>query len=301
VNYFELHIGDYAEATSHLTFVEDAAYSRLIRKYYATERPIPADLKSAQRLVGARTREDKEAVKTVLEEFFTLEDDGWHQARCDAQIAQYQAGEPERALKKANEEARLKKHREERSNLFEALQTVGIHTPWNTPISKLRELVKRHCNGEPATPATAPATEAATQPATAPATPATATQSPNTTSHTPNKGEKKEQRARAARPPPKTPLPDGFGISERVRAWADERGHDRLPEHFEAFVSKAKAKGYVYADWDEALMGAIRDDWAELRSAKAGPSRRETTEEHNRREAEAWLRQSINDARTIDA
>jgi uncharacterized protein YdaU (DUF1376 family) len=38
MNYYEHHIGDYAEATSHLTFVEDAAYSRLIRKYYSTEK-----------------------------------------------------------------------------------------------------------------------------------------------------------------------------------------------------------------------------------------------------------------------
>ena len=52
MNYYEHHIGDYAEATAHLTFVEDAAYSRLIRKYYAAEKPMPADLKAVQRLVG---------------------------------------------------------------------------------------------------------------------------------------------------------------------------------------------------------------------------------------------------------
>ena len=47
MNYYEHHIGDYAQATAHLTFVEDAAYSRLIRKYYAEERPLPADLAAA--------------------------------------------------------------------------------------------------------------------------------------------------------------------------------------------------------------------------------------------------------------
>ena len=34
MNYYEHHIGDYAEATAHLTFVEDAAYSRLIRSSF---------------------------------------------------------------------------------------------------------------------------------------------------------------------------------------------------------------------------------------------------------------------------
>ena len=96
MNYYEHHIGDYAEATAHLSFVEDAAYSRMIRKYYATEKPLPADIKAVQRLVGARTKEERDAVQVVLEEFFTLQDDGWHQRRCDADILKYQDGEPER-------------------------------------------------------------------------------------------------------------------------------------------------------------------------------------------------------------
>lgn len=90
MNYYEHHIGDYAEATAHLTFVEDAAYSRMIRKYYAQEKPLPADLKAVQRLIGARTKEEREAVETVLAEFFEQRDDGWHNRRCDAEVARYQ-------------------------------------------------------------------------------------------------------------------------------------------------------------------------------------------------------------------
>lgn len=90
MNYYEHHLGDYAEATSHLSFVEDAAYSRCIRKYYSSESPLPADVKQVQRLVGARTKEEREAVQTVLDEFFKLEADGWHNRRCDDEIARYQ-------------------------------------------------------------------------------------------------------------------------------------------------------------------------------------------------------------------
>jgi uncharacterized protein YdaU (DUF1376 family) len=89
MNYYEHHIGDYAQATAHLTFVEDAAYSRLIRKYYAEEKPLPADLSTVQRLVGARTKEEKSAVDSVLKEFFFLEDDGWHNKRADLEILRY--------------------------------------------------------------------------------------------------------------------------------------------------------------------------------------------------------------------
>jgi uncharacterized protein YdaU (DUF1376 family) len=90
MNYYEHHIGDYAEATGHLSFAEDAAYSRLVRKYYASEKPLPSDLKAVQRLVGARSKEERDAVETVLAEFFTLSADGWRNKRCDEEIARYQ-------------------------------------------------------------------------------------------------------------------------------------------------------------------------------------------------------------------
>lgn len=62
----------------------------------------------------------------------------------------------------------------------------------------------------------------------------------------------------------KTSVPSNFGISERVRRWAGDKGVSRLEERFEHFVGHARAKGYTYVDWDEALMNAIRDDWAKL-------------------------------------
>jgi uncharacterized protein YdaU (DUF1376 family) len=91
VNYYEHHLGDYAEATAHLSFIEDAAYSRLIRKYYSTESPLPSDLKVVQRLVGARDKTERLAVDTVLKEFFELREDGWHNTRCDEEIEKARA------------------------------------------------------------------------------------------------------------------------------------------------------------------------------------------------------------------
>lgn len=73
--------------------------------------------------------------------------------------------------------------------------------------------------------------------------------------------------------PAKTLLPADFRISESVKAWAESKGHTRLAEHLESFVSKAKAKAYTYADWDQAFMNAIRDDWANL-GKSAAPKRR---------------------------
>lgn len=80
-------------------------------------------------------------------------------------------------------------------------------------------------------------------------------------------GEERAARKRAPttpKPAAKTPLPANFAISDRVREWAADKGHTRLDERFEDFVGKVRQHGYRYADWDEALMTAIRMDWAKL-------------------------------------
>jgi uncharacterized protein YdaU (DUF1376 family) len=128
MNFYEHHIGDYAEATAHLSFVEDAAYARLIRKYYATERPLPADPKALERLVGARTKDEKEAVRSVLEEFFRLEDDGWHNKRCDEELDRYHE---KQAKARKSAEARWKRPDSERS-----ASGMRTHPPSNATASK---------------------------------------------------------------------------------------------------------------------------------------------------------------------
>lgn len=185
MNYFELHLGDYEAATAHLSMLEDAAYCRMLRIYYRTEKPLPADVKQVCRLVRATSKPERDAVQQVLSDFFTLGDDGWHQARCDEEIQRFREGEPEREAKRANEETRLKRHREERAALFRVLTDAGQHAPWNTKIEELRRLAAPY----QARSATGPETNAPPLPATAPATPATATHgnvSPDTNPQTPD-------------------------------------------------------------------------------------------------------------------
>ncbi len=197
MNYYEHHIGDYTEATAHLNFIEDAAYSRLIRKYYASEKPIPVDLKVVQRLVSARTKEEREAVVTVLEEFFILKEDGWHNHRCDKEISRYKEGDAERQQKASHEKERMRRNREERARLFAELRKFGITPKWDTPVTQLRELIKRTRNAPitragteqeqtcnvPATRTGAEQERTGNAPATANQTPDTNPQSPNTNTH----------------------------------------------------------------------------------------------------------------------
>jgi len=106
VNYFEHHIGDYAAATGHLSLLEDAIYSRMLRRYYLQEQPLPEDVAQLARLCGARSPDELAAVDAVLAEFFHLEDDGWHNKRADEEIARFQ---DKQNKAKASAEARWSK------------------------------------------------------------------------------------------------------------------------------------------------------------------------------------------------
>jgi uncharacterized protein YdaU (DUF1376 family) len=86
VNYFPFHIGDYLSATRHLSWVEDGAFRRLLDVYYTTEKALPLELKQVWRLVLATTEDQREAVETVLVEFFEKTEAGWVNRRADAEI-----------------------------------------------------------------------------------------------------------------------------------------------------------------------------------------------------------------------
>ncbi|AZV94476.1 YdaU family protein [Pseudomonas sp. S 311-6] len=185
MNYYKRHLGDYAAATRHLSMIEHGAYTLLLDLCYITERPLPADEKQVYRLAGARTPAEKEAVKQVLSEFFTLADDGWRQARCDAEIADAQEAASESSSKKENEKERQRRHRERRKAMFDTLREHGIVPPWDTPLNELETHLSR------VTGVAGHAPETCT---------ATAIHKPLANNH------KKEKEEAAAAPPPHTPV-----------------------------------------------------------------------------------------------
>ncbi len=88
MNYYEHHLGDYAKDTAHLSMLEHGAYRLLLDRYYSTEEGIPAA--QAHRVARARSKEERDAVDTVLEEFFVLRDDVWVNGRAEEEIAKAQ-------------------------------------------------------------------------------------------------------------------------------------------------------------------------------------------------------------------
>jgi uncharacterized protein YdaU (DUF1376 family) len=90
MNYYSHHIGDYLIDTAHLSILEDGVYRRLMDRYYTTEAPLTDDEAALFRVIRARSEDEKEAVRSVLSEFFKLTEAGWTHKRCDLEIAAYQ-------------------------------------------------------------------------------------------------------------------------------------------------------------------------------------------------------------------
>jgi uncharacterized protein YdaU (DUF1376 family) len=90
---------------------------------------------------------------------------------------------------------------------------------------------------------------------------------PLTTNHKPKDTEPAApvSQSKPAKPARKSPIPEDFSISQRVKDWAKQKGYDRLEDHLDAFTRKAKMNAYMYVDWDLAFMEAIREDWAKIR------------------------------------
>lgn len=88
MNYYTRHIGDYITKTIGLTLVQHGAYNRLLDIYYSTEQPISLDIAAVCLEIPTRNTDEEKAVDQVLNsKFFEKRSDGYHQKRCDKEIA----------------------------------------------------------------------------------------------------------------------------------------------------------------------------------------------------------------------
>lgn len=89
MNFYQHHIGDFNNATRHLTRLERSIYRDLLEHYYDTEKPLTTDFdRLARRCLVDEA--DRGTMRDVLNEFFILTDDGYRNARADKEIEAYQ-------------------------------------------------------------------------------------------------------------------------------------------------------------------------------------------------------------------
>ncbi len=86
MHYYSHHLGDYAKDTGHLSLAEHGAYRLLLDHYYATETPLSLNLDSLCRICRATARAERQAVTTVLEQFFTKTDTAYTHGRVEREL-----------------------------------------------------------------------------------------------------------------------------------------------------------------------------------------------------------------------
>ena len=69
---------DWDADTSHLTMVEKGAYLELLKHYYRTGLPLTANAEHLLRICSAHTEQEKDAITSVLVQFFTLDATNGH-------------------------------------------------------------------------------------------------------------------------------------------------------------------------------------------------------------------------------
>jgi len=77
---------DWDAATAHLNLTEQGAYLALLKHYYRTGKPLPANAEQLHRICRASGQQEQHAVDSVVGQFFTLEADGYRNKRADEEL-----------------------------------------------------------------------------------------------------------------------------------------------------------------------------------------------------------------------
>lgn len=109
MHFYPHHIGDFIKDTANLNDHQLATYLRMIWTYYLSEKPFKDDCEG----IAFAMRSDEKTVHLLLRHYFDLQEDGWHQKRCDQQIKHYQSNS-EKGRKAA--EARWSKNKHKMPN-----------------------------------------------------------------------------------------------------------------------------------------------------------------------------------------
>ena len=260
INYFPFHMGDFAAHTSHLTWEEDIAYRRMLDVYYLHEKALPTDSSKIARLI--RMPESAGVIGAVLDEFFVLSVDGWHNKRADEELTAMRAKQEQQSSKDAHESERMRRYRERRAEMFAALRQREIVPAWDVPVKELQRLFEQTCNG--------PATDMQREQAQTCNAAATAIPIPTPTPTPKNKEEKTAAVASRSKKP-RTALPEDFAPNEAGVKAANSGGID-IDRELGQFRNRHVATGSVMADWQAAWRTWVGNAVQYGRGGKAKPT-----------------------------
>ena len=168
MHFYPHNIADFNNSTRHLTRVERSVYRDAIELYYDTEQPLPGDDFAwlAKRLL-CHSEEEKNALQSILGEFFVPEGECYRHERCDLEIEKYRANVSAKARAgKASAEARRQKNKggpkkgkqQDTTSVEQVLNTRGTDEQQNNnhkPITNNQEPKERGVSRKRFTPPTA--------------------------------------------------------------------------------------------------------------------------------------------------
>lgn len=128
MNFFKLYPGDYQRDTAHLSLAEHGAYMLMLQHYCATEKPLPSG-KALHRMLRAQDKDEKDAIDSVVRQFWHESSDGLTNNRGGIEIDKAHAqAETNRATAIAREAAR-KGSREEHESCSDRDTNVTTKPP----------------------------------------------------------------------------------------------------------------------------------------------------------------------------
>jgi len=148
MNYYPHHIGDFNNATRHLSRTERSVYRDLIELCYDTEKPLPDDLEYISKRILADDENQIYAMQQVLNEYFILTENGYENERCNKIIKEYQRNAKNKSKAgKASAKARKSKKTKDKTPSTDVQQpfntcSTGVRNQEPEPITKNQEPLK---------------------------------------------------------------------------------------------------------------------------------------------------------------
>ena len=84
--YMPFYTGDYYRDTRHLSMLQHGAYRQLLDHCWDQKGPLPLDMARCFRICGAVSKEEQDAVTSIISEFFVRMDDGHYNKRMQQEI-----------------------------------------------------------------------------------------------------------------------------------------------------------------------------------------------------------------------
>lgn len=145
MHYWRFFCAKWLAKTCHLSMTQEGGYLRLVNWMYMHERSLPASRMDCYQIARCANSAQRLAVDFVIDHFFVMGDDGWHQKTVDEILAWWDStGRPCNDRRNATSATRVFLFRERYRATTAALQAKGVKVPSGIGMKALKALCAEH-------------------------------------------------------------------------------------------------------------------------------------------------------------